>query len=180
METKLLLLFKCSKKLICWRNMVLLAENYTSEMMKVQSQANLKTQTWHSGNNLGVQRALCLKQEWLTVDYNIFIWRKIECIRTVPHEVQKSQVKWCYSDHCDFPLPLPTVFILWMDLIVVIASTLIFSKISLCWIDPGWTPAAQQSCSVTPFLIWTGKRKQNKRLLRQDKGRGRSKNHRII
>lgn len=40
-------------------------------------------------------------------------------------------------------------------------------------IDPGWTPAAPQSHSITP-LSWTEKRQYNKRLVGQNKGRERS------
>lgn len=38
----------------------------------------------------------------------------------------------------------------------------------LSWADPGWMPGACQS-SITPLLGWTGERKNNKRLMGQDK-----------
>jgi len=44
----------------------------------------------------------------------------------------------------------------------------------MCWVDPGWTPGAYQSCSITPLLSWTGERKQNKRLIGQGRDRERS------
>ena len=45
---------------------------------------------------------------------------------------------------------------------------------SVWWVDPGWTPGAHQSRSITPLLSWTGERKYNERLMGLDKDRERS------
>jgi len=45
---------------------------------------------------------------------------------------------------------------------------------SMWWVGPGWTPGGPESRSITPLLSWTGERKYNKRIMGQDKGRGRS------
>ena len=42
------------------------------------------------------------------------------------------------------------------------------------WVDPGWTPGAHQSHSITHLLSWTGERKHNERFMGQDKDRERS------
>lgn len=41
-------------------------------------------------------------------------------------------------------------------------------------VGPGWMAGAQQSCSITPLLRRIEERKYSKRLMSQDKDRGRS------
>lgn len=46
----------------------------------------------YSGNEIKVQRASCPKHEWLTAEFNGFIWRKTWCTCPVPSGVQEIQV----------------------------------------------------------------------------------------